>query len=292
MAKSTKESFVLELKLSVETWQHHILQTRFELARKLYNTTLSYALKQYQQMKESKHYRKQLRLYQEAKRHLERTTQRGKIRSFKIEVDAYAKALNEIRQSYGLTEYGLHAYIKKHQQNVKKHIDSNTSQKIASTAWKAIKMELFKGKKAHFKKYGTLTSVEGKSNKAGIRFKDNIIHWNGLTIPVMIRKDDLFVEESLALHLVKYCRIVKKVIRGKDTYYVQLVMGGVPPAKRINSTGAFRHKETPIARVGIDIGTSTVRLLRKQMSGFSHLPQRFHNLTKKDDVTTKTGSQS
>ena len=36
-----------------------------------------------------------------------------------------------------------------------------------------MKTVIFKGKKAHFKKYGTLTSVEGKSNKAGIRFKEN-----------------------------------------------------------------------------------------------------------------------
>ncbi len=39
---------------------------------------------------------------------------------------------------------------------------------------------LFKGSKAHFKKYGTMTSVEGKTNKSGIRFRDNKIHWNGL----------------------------------------------------------------------------------------------------------------
>ena len=45
--KSTKDSFVLELKcVSIRLGNTHILKTRFELARKLYNTTLSYALKQ------------------------------------------------------------------------------------------------------------------------------------------------------------------------------------------------------------------------------------------------------
>ncbi len=209
-------------------------------------------------MKESKTYRKQLRLYRETKLKVERTTHKEKSRLLKKEVDFYTKILNDIRQSYGLTEYGLHAFIKKYQQNVKKHIDSNTSQKIASTVWKAMKMVLFQGKKAHFKKYGSLTSLEGKTNKSGIRFKNNEIHWNGLVLPVLIRKKDLFVEESLACHKIKYCRLVKKGIRGKDTYYVQLVMDGIPPVKRINSTGGFRHKETPPNRVGIDIGTSTV----------------------------------
>ncbi|MGE8079832.1 hypothetical protein [Peribacillus loiseleuriae] len=103
-----------------------------------------------------------------------------------------------------------------------------------------------------------MTSLEGKTNKSGIRFKNNEIHWNGFVLPVLIRKKDLFIEESLACHKIKYCRLVKKVIRGKDTYYVQLVMDGIPPVKRINSTGAFRHKETPPNRVGMDIGTSTI----------------------------------
>ncbi|MFE3576812.1 hypothetical protein ACFXN8_21445, partial [Lysinibacillus sp. NPDC059133] len=59
-----------------------------------------------------------------------------------------AKELDHIRQSFGLSEYQLHAYIKKHQHNYKKHIDSNTSQKIASTVWKAVQDVLFKGSKA------------------------------------------------------------------------------------------------------------------------------------------------
>ncbi|WP_242447993.1 hypothetical protein, partial [Bacillus thuringiensis] len=41
------------------------------------------------------------------------------------------------------------------------------SQKIASTVWKAMKDVIFKGTKAHFKPYGMLRSVEGKSNKTG-----------------------------------------------------------------------------------------------------------------------------
>ncbi|KMY51984.1 hypothetical protein [Peribacillus loiseleuriae] len=73
-------AFILELKLSVLDWQHHILQTRFELARKLYNTALSYVLKQYQLMKESKTFRKQLRLYRETKLKLEYTTHKESLR--------------------------------------------------------------------------------------------------------------------------------------------------------------------------------------------------------------------
>lgn len=123
---------------------------------------------------------------------------------------------------------------------------------------------IFKGAKAHFKSYGMLHSVEGKSNKTGIRFKENRVYWNGLLLPVHFRKNDLFIKESLALHTIKYCRFVKKVIRGKVTFYVQLVMGGIPPAKRINKTGAFRHSYQKKKRVGIDIGPSTIAIVSEE----------------------------
>ncbi|MFE3577709.1 hypothetical protein [Lysinibacillus sp. NPDC059133] len=68
MTKGKKDSFVIELKLLIDTWQKDILLKRFEIARTLYNTTLSYAVKQHTLMQESKHYRKQLRCYQKAKK--------------------------------------------------------------------------------------------------------------------------------------------------------------------------------------------------------------------------------
>jgi len=36
-----------------------------------------------------------------------------------------------------------------------------------------------------FKRCGEMNSLDGKSNKVGIRFKENTFIWNGLTIPVM-----------------------------------------------------------------------------------------------------------
>ncbi|WP_241747094.1 hypothetical protein [Lysinibacillus sphaericus] len=121
MTKWRKDCFIKELKLLLETWQKDILLKRFKIARTLYNTTLSYAVKHYTLMQESKHYRKQLRRYQKAKKSNDSK-----------ELKQTAKELDNIRQSFGLSEYQLHAYIKKHQHNYKKHIDSNTSQKIAS----------------------------------------------------------------------------------------------------------------------------------------------------------------
>lgn len=262
MSKSDKhkkgKTFILELKLSTLDWQCCILQKRFEIARKMYNQTLSYALKQLSLMKESKYYRRQLQLYQETNSKIKHTTDKETILFYKKELKAIGKVIKSIRQSFHLTEYGLHNYIKRHQHNYNKHIDCHTSQKISTRVWSSLVKVIFKHKTAHFKKYGSLESVESKSNETGIRFRNNMICWNDLEIPVIIRKNDLFVEECLALHKVKYCRIVRKVIRGKEIYYVQLIMDGIPPEKRVNNTGAIRHKKNPNKRVGKDIGTSTV----------------------------------
>ena len=53
-----KPNFILELKLNTELFQEDILNKRFEIGRKIYNQTLSYANKQLNLMKESKIYRK------------------------------------------------------------------------------------------------------------------------------------------------------------------------------------------------------------------------------------------
>ena len=49
-----------------------------------------------------------------------------------------------------------------------------------------------KANKVYYKKYGELNSLEGKSNKTGIRFKDDMIIWNGLEIPVVIDYDNYY----------------------------------------------------------------------------------------------------
>lgn len=236
--------FNLELKLITNENQINLLNKRFQIAENIYNTTLKYAIKQLKKMRQTKVYRQTLNKY---------------INSTSIEEKKiYSNVLNSIRASYSLSEYGLHSFVKTQQNMYKKHIDSNTSQKIATTVWKAVQDVLFKkGKKLHFKKFGTLTSVEGKTNKSGIKFRNNQLIWNGLIIQTKIRDNDLFIKESL-IEKIKYCRITRKPFKNGYKYFLQLVIDGNPPIKRINSTGKFRHSIFNSGRVGLDIGTSTL----------------------------------
>lgn len=251
------DSFILELKLNTRLSDIHILNKRFRVAEKMYNALLSYELKQLKLMKESKKHRKLIKEYANAP-------------DSKTKKEIGAK-LNLMTKEYELTEYQMHTHMKKYRYNYKTHIDANTGQKIATAVYKAIESNLYKGsKKVHFKKYNSLTSVEGKDNKSGILFRDNKLKFLGLDIPAIIRKGDLFAEEAL-MHRVKYCRIVKKIIRNNNIYYLQLILEGIPPAKKINSTGKFRHKIATDGKVGIDIGTSSIAIATKDLANLKEL---------------------
>ncbi|MEF2115385.1 transposase, partial [Clostridium frigoriphilum] len=59
-----------------------------------------------------------------------------------------------------------------------------------------------------------------------------------------------------------YCRVVRKLIRGKYKYYVQLILEGIPPTKYNKETGQVRNKIGD-GNVGIDIGTRTIAISSK-----------------------------
>ena len=169
---------------------------------------------------------------------------------------------SDLNKMYGLTEYSLHEYVKFMQYHFKKNIDSFTAQKIATRCFKTFQKLMFhQANKVNFKRYGEMNSVEGKSNKMGIRFKDDMLVWNRLEIPVVIKKNDVYVQMAL-MNKIKYCRIIRKYIRGKYKYYVQLILDGVPPTKINNQTGEIKNG-IGSGRVGIDIGTQTIAYTSK-----------------------------
>lgn len=83
-----------------------------------------------------------------------------------------------------------------------------------------------------------------------------MILWNGLKIPVIINYDNQYEYQTLESDIV-YCRIIRKYIRNKYKYYVQIVFKGNPPAKVNKETGKIKHSIGQ-GDVGIDIGTSTI----------------------------------
>ena len=241
-------NFVVQFPLAVEKWQADVLNKRFEIGRKIYNSLVRITLNRYKEMTKTKRYRELISNIQK--------DSQGKSLKNKYNKEIFEK-INSLRLEYKLSEFHFHTDVKKFQKYYKKSIDSATAQKIATHLWKAYEKLFFgNGKDIHFKKYDTLNSLEGKSNKAGIRFKDNNIEWLKLKLPVIIDFNNLYEAEAIK-NEISYCRIIRKFIRGRYKFYVQIVFKGTPPVKIDKNTGEIKRKIGK-GDVGIDIGTSTI----------------------------------
>lgn len=137
-----------------------------------------------------------------------------------------------------------------------------TAQKIATTLWKSYDKLFFgNGKRVYFKQYGELNSLEGKSNKTGIRLINDILIWNELKIPVMIDRNNYYEYQAMQCDIC-YNRIVRKFVRNKYKFYVQVIFKGTPPTKFNKETGEIKHS-LGNGDVGLDIGTSTIAISSK-----------------------------
>lgn len=235
-------SYVLTLRLKTESFQEDILNKRFEISRKMYNACLNELYKRYRTMQQSK-------AFQKAKK-----MKKGKERN---------AIFRELNIQFGLTEYAIHAFLTPMNQRFKGNIDSQAGQKIGTRVFNAFQKMMFgEAKKVYFKRYGEMESVEGKSNKTGIRFVNNTLIWKGLSIPVIVRKQDVYAHLALQ-DKVKYVRIKRAFLKGKYVYYAQLVVEGIPP-QSYNSEGL--KQQVGSGRVGIDIGTSTIAVCSEKQA--------------------------
>lgn len=249
--------------LITEKYQETILNKRFEISRQLYNAVLSKAYKRYKSMIETKKYR-------QLKEQINNVNEKEKKLLY--------KQLNEMYKQYRLNEYSLHEDIQEMQHHFSENIDSFTAQKIATRVWSAFEDLLFgDGEIVHFKKYGELDSLEGKSNKTGIRFKDGFLIWNGLKIPVKIDYNNPYEYQALKDEIC-YCRIKRRFIKGKYKYYLQIVFKGVPPMK-INKDGEVK-RHIGNGTVGLDIGTQTIAIVSNVDVKLLELADRVNNIEK------------
>lgn len=236
-------SFIVQFPLRTEKYQEDILNKRFEIGRKIYNSLVTVSQKRYKEMIKMRKYRNLMSMLT------------GNKKSDK----PILKQIDQIRKEYGLTEYSLHADVKEMQKHFKKNVDSFTAQKIATTLWKSYdKLFYGNGKRVYYKKYGDMNSLEGKSNSTGIRLVDEHLIWNGLNIPVVIDWNNPYEYQAMQSE-ISYCRIITKFVRNKYKFYVQVVFKGTPPTKFNKETGEIKHSLGE-GDVGLDIGTSTIAI--------------------------------
>ena len=158
------------------------------------------------------------------------------------------------REQYEFSDYAIQSYGTKIRHSwIADHIDAHTGQKIATRAFNAVEKVLFgKAKKVRFKGLFQFDSVEGKSNAAGLRWKGDRVEWSGLKLQANITSNDPVILHGLNSK-VKYVRLVRRKINGRNRFYAQLVCQGKPFIKPKNYLGT--------GDVGIDIGPSTIAVV-------------------------------
>lgn len=254
-------NFIVEFPLKTEKYQEDILNKRFEIGRKIYNSLVNVTQKRYREMIKTREYRNLI----------------SSLTGNKKADKEIWKQINNIRKQYNMSEYSFYTDVQKMQKHFKDNIDSFTSQKIAAALWKSYdKLFYGNGKKVYYKKYGELNSLEGKSNKTGIRIINDTLVWNGLKIPVIIDYDNYYEYQAMQSKIC-YNRIIRKYVRNKYKFYVQVIFKGNPPAKVDIATGEVKHC-IGSGDVGLDIGNRTIAISSQSDVKILELADRVQNI--------------
>jgi transposase len=228
MPRTNTPSFVCELPLVLVGADEQHLLIRLDCARQVYNAVLGESLKRLNLLRES-------RAFQAARR------LRGKERQ------GVFRALDA---QFRLREYDLHAYAAQFSRSwLGEHLDANTIQTVASRAWNAVRQYQLRVRgRPRFKGKGQFDSIEGKTNKQGIRWRDGAVVWGDLTLRARMVADDPVTAHALACP-IKRVRIVRRRLNGRDRFFVQLVCTGTP----------YQKPQHPIGQdvIGVDPGPRT-----------------------------------
>lgn len=259
-------SYVVSTKIHLPESIAKRLEKSFNIANSAYNEALSFGLKRFEVLKQNSYYQELL----EARRLtvvkmdvLKKAKKKDK--ELTKQVKGYNDALFELRKVYSLTESELQKHLAQQRRKIGspyQQLAACEIQVIASQAMKALEKVLFyqiKPHKLHFRsKYDLNVSYRNKVNTTGTRLvksnRKNIayrlyIHKKSTFVDIPIKAFNHYQQLSLSrCEKIKYVQIVRKTIRGKKVYYLQIVCQGFPPSKVTKGEGV----------IGIDPGISTI----------------------------------
>lgn len=259
-------SYVVSVKLHLHESIENRLEKSFHISNSAYNEGISYGLKRFEAMKRNPYYQELLEARRLAKAGIDKLKKaKKKTKGLVQQVKLYDKALFELRKAYGLTEFELQKYLAQQRRkdgSSYKQLGAGEIQIIADQAMKTLEKVLFyqiKPHKVQFRsKFDLDVSFRNRVNNEATRLvpsdKKDIayrlyIHKASTFVDIPIKAFNNYQQISLLCsEKIKYVQIVRKTIRGKKVYYLQIVCQGTPPSKVTKGVGV----------VGIDPGISTV----------------------------------
>lgn len=164
-------SFAMEFELIAGNQEINFLEKRFNTGSNIYNLCLNHCIKQLNKLKRNKKYRKSVKALRTVNRKLEKKNlPQDEIKRLKEIKIFCTNKIKELEKEYQFTENDIQKYAKVSREFIGNILNSNIVQKIASTAFDAVKkIQYRKTKKVKFKKKGEI-SLEGKNNRTGFIF--------------------------------------------------------------------------------------------------------------------------
>ena len=280
MQRATTPSFVLTLPLSYEEWQRARLDTLFRVSCEMSNNLIADRRKALKQLERTKAWREvQSNI---AKLHQQCDEKLIDEETMKKLLAPWHKKRGDLLMQFGFSEYAFQAKMKKWRYHHKRLVNTHTAQKLASSVWKKFEAYFYRNSEhIDFILWSKFFSIEGKSNVAGIIYRNGVVKLGGMKISVKLPKgsghssSDIYETEALT-NQVKYCRIKRQWRKEGWRYFLQLVLEGEPPVK-VRPTGEVMH---PIGsgRVGLDIGTQTLAYSSDSAVGLVELAPAVKNI--------------
>ena len=244
MARKATPSFVTEVPLKVDSKLEKQLNASFQAGRQLYNACLNEALIRMELVRNSEPYKQAKKLNREKDK--------------KQRKELFKAAREQARFSdYELQSFAV--LTTKSSKWIAGKVDSNTQQKLATRAFKATERILLgMARQVRFRVPTRFKSVEGKSNKQGLRWLKNQVVWCGLKIEPIIDWSNPVIVHGLNSP-VKYCRILWRNLNGKKRWFAQLINEGLPYQKPTNYVTQ--------GIVGLDVNISNVAFVADNKAG-------------------------
>lgn len=299
----------VEVELAVLERQNWKMQRVGEHLRIIRNTVLGQLLKNYNQMTRTKEYKRTIKKYHALCKLIEKAEEPAELQKLKKEKEELNEKLEELRNQYNVTfeysrKYGEYLHNTKYTLP-----DAVTVLSVCEMAWNSIEGLLFRdAEKVHFYKKDDWATFQGKQAERCIILKRNpdytfYVKFNKMKFPLIVKKDDLYIKETLAniVHCMKHrdemdrrnmalynlglplistyrvCnnRIVRKIIRGKTRYFVQIVLEGKPVPRR-KKDSSLRHTYG-VGRLGSDVGTQSLGTVDNNNVILENLAERSEN---------------
>jgi putative transposase len=233
MPRKHTASFILELPLktdSADAWPCAII---LDAGRNAGNAVLGERLRRLDLMRKSRAYR------------AARKMSRGEPRP---ERKRRANEFKRLFEAFGFTGHALHKFAQGCRDKcwVRDHLPGHVGQTAATRAFNAI-LEYAFGKRGRpkFRRRDRYNSFESKKARSAIIWRDGAVPIAGRVIPAIPDPANAWQSEALKAR-TKYRRIIRRDIRSRERWYVQLVQKGL--LRRVTKCGA----------VGPHIGPSTI----------------------------------